>query len=142
MRNFLIKLLGGMTRLHHLEEMERLRKASEQFAKEYLCAKNGVTLQGDGFIEYADCDLDFVVTGSRTRINNCRLGGIYVAPWVERCSLICVRAGESNLLRKDPPVLHNSFIYAKDEHLELLSKASYSTYEPIKLRQQAKPDPQ
>jgi len=127
MRNFLIKMLGGMTRLRHLEEMEHLREASEQFAKEYLCAKKGITLQGDGFIEYADCDLDFVVTGSRTRINNCRLGGIYVAPWVKYASLISCVAGESNLLRKDQPVLHNSFVYAKDEHLELLSKARYST---------------
>lgn len=128
MRNFLIKLLGGMTRERHLEEMEHFRKSSEQFAKDYLCAKKGITLQGDGFIEYADCDLDFVVTGSRTRINCCRLGGLYLAPWVKYVSLIGCISGESNILRKDQPILHNPFIYAKDEHLGFLSKARYSPY--------------
>lgn len=130
MKDFLIKALGGMTREQHLEEIEHLRKSCEQFAKDYLCAKNGVTLQGDGLIEHADCDLDFVVTGSRTRVNNCKIGGIYIAPWVEHISCIGISALESNIIRKNERNTNHSFVYAKEEHLAFLAKASYSSQQP------------
>lgn len=134
MKDFLIKMLGGMTRTQHLEEMEHLRKVSEQFAKDYLCAKSGITLQGDGFIEYADCELDFVVTGSRTRVNNCRLGGLYVAPWIEYASFIGLSISSSNLFRKSENNTNHPFIYWKGEHLDFLAKASYSS-QPAKEQQ-------
>lgn len=127
MKNLLIKMLGGMTREQHLEEMEHLKKSCEQFAKDYLCAKDGVTLQGNGFINYADCELDFVVTGSRTRINSCRFGGFYIAPWVELVSVIGIFARDSNLLRKDESDNNHPFIYGKEEDLGFLRRASYSS---------------
>lgn len=77
-KNYLIKLLGGITKEEYLE----FRKECEQFAKDFLTGNQGVTLCESGTLDFIESNQCFIVIGSNIRINRSEIGGIAFAPWV------------------------------------------------------------
>jgi len=121
-RRFLIKLLGGITRIEHLEEMDSFMDACEDFAKKNLCAKLGATLQGDGVIDGAYYELDVIVTGSRTRVYNMKARGFKAAPWVRNCLFSGLQSDSSNI--NDCSDTSASFIYIGSDNADSLKSFS------------------
>ena len=90
MKEYLIKLLGGMTRLEHLEEIEKLKDASEAFCKEYLHL-NGNNHSWQGHLQGALTEGNLVVLRSETSVSNCTCDKLVVAPWARRVFAYDVR---------------------------------------------------
>lgn len=83
MKELLIKLLGGMTRLQHLEEIEKLKDDCENFCSEYLHL-NGNNHSWQGHLQGAFTEGNLVVLKSETSLSNCTCDGLVVAPWARR----------------------------------------------------------
>ncbi|UUW39837.1 hypothetical protein VP14_150 [Vibrio phage VPMCC14] len=83
MRQLLIKWLGGMTRLEHLEEIEKLKDASEEFCKEYLHL-NGNNHSWQGHLQGVSTEGNLVVLRSETSLSNCTCDKLVVAPWARK----------------------------------------------------------
>lgn len=97
MKNLLIRLLGGMTRLQHLEEMEKMRSACEKFAIENLSAAYGKTIFPFDVFEGYELKEDAIVIGSCARFYNSKVRKIIVAPWVVNTIVIGCRDSEGGL---------------------------------------------
>lgn len=83
MRDLLIKLLGGMTRLEHLEEMEDFKDKCEEFCSEYLHL-NGNNHSWQGHLNNVKTDGNLVALRSNVSANNCTCKSIIAAPWVRK----------------------------------------------------------
>jgi len=83
MKELLIKLLGGMTRLQHLEEIEKLKDDCEEFCSEYLHL-NGNNHSWQGHLQGASTEGNLVVLKSETSLSNCTCDRLVVAPWARR----------------------------------------------------------
>lgn len=90
MKQLLIKWLGGMTRLEHLEEIEKLKDTSEEFCKEYLHL-NGNNHSWQGHLQGVQTEGNLVVLRSETSLSNCTCDKLVVAPWARRVTAFNVR---------------------------------------------------
>lgn len=83
MKELLIRLLGGMTRLEHLEEIEKLKDDCEEFCSEYLHL-NGNDHSWQGHLQGVSTDGNLVALRSNVTARDCVCESLVAAPWVRK----------------------------------------------------------
>lgn len=90
MRNWLIRLLGGIPKPEHERVMDDFKGDCERWVSEFLRDHRerewvlGADSRRSGQ-DYPDMSLSII--GSRVSVSSARVAGFYVAPWVRSCSL-------------------------------------------------------
>lgn len=101
MRQLLIKMLGGMTKLEHLESIEKLKDECESFYDEY-CHLYGNNHSWSGDLSGVTIkDGNLIAVRSNSTLNGAFIdnGKFVVAPWA-RCvftSGVMIVSGESDV---------------------------------------------
>lgn len=101
----LVKFLGGVTR----DEHNKFKQSCEDFAREHLISRRYFTCFGEGSLTGGCIERPLIVVGSRTRLSDVTLHGLYVAPWVN-----CFVADRINVKNFDIDFSRRGFIETQD----------------------------